>query len=117
MERRNFIKNLAAFAVISQIDITEAKESKEVIYDLVLKSGECEIKMKLLSVSTTEKSDTIYFEAIINHCYQVKPLNKMQIIYNPDPNTTLLSEGYVIDWELNCNVVKFSFRVFKRCPH
>ena len=101
MERRTFIKNIGAIAVISQIGIDKAiaKETKEVYHNLILQNKTGKIKMKLVEMEANLLSpSTIYFEAIIDE-YTLSDLSGiMEMIYTPDKNTEFLGRGYIIDW-------------------
>ncbi len=92
MERRNFIKNIGILAVMSHIGITAAKPN-EIIYDLILKTKEGELKMKLLEISTDYESNEVYFEAIINHWNIPDFSGIIEFVYKPDPLTTLSGKG------------------------
>lgn len=123
MERRSFIKNIGAIAIISQIGITKAlpKDSKEVVNDLILRSDKGEVKMKLLSIEQnfgnhnsliSARYDTIFIEAVVNESTLLDFSSNMEMIYEPhNSNTTLESHGYITDWKLCGDEVRFSFSV------
>ena len=122
MERRSFIKNIGALAIVSQIGIARgAAKKKEVITDLILRSSEAEIKMKLIEIESGPTSDIIHIEAdlkdeadMLNAIAKVYFINKaepIKMVYTPNNNTKLECRGYIVNWNQDTNNVKFEFKV------
>lgn len=130
MERRAFIKNIGAIAIISQIGITKAlpKDSKEVVTDFILRSSDCTVKMNLLSIEQKFSDDHIRYDRIcieaalgkedaemtnaIVNVYFLQRHEPVEFIYEPhNSNTKLEGSGYITDWELLGDEVRFSISV------
>ncbi len=123
MERRSFIKNIGALAVVSQIGIVGgAAKKKEVFHNLVLRSSKGEMKMTLLGIDlgpsqatvdlSHTKTDTICFKAQINECIGTYGITElMEVIYKPDENMVLSGHGYVVNYSTRGNEIELEFRV------